>query len=102
MNLYRSVCSILPIIIYAKANISIPDYLYFFQQLSLYATGCVEIYLRLQFFDFLWHAVYITYSFVFDVYTTQSTVCSVLVVKFFSPPVCSPFGPVCLDKVRRF
>ena len=78
----------------------IPDFFVSFQQPSLYATGCLEIYLRLYFFDFLWHAV--KRPNVFASYTKQSTVCSELFVKFFSPPVCSPLGPVCLDKVRRF
>ena len=42
--LFRSVCSILPIIIYDEANIHyIPDYFVIFQQPSLYATGCPEI-----------------------------------------------------------
>ena len=38
---------------------------------------------------------------VFDVTTTKSTVCSKLFVKNFLPPVCSPLGAVCIDKIRR-
>ena len=41
------------------------------------------------------------YFSVVDVSVTQSTVCSKLFVKNFLPPVCSPLGPVCINKIRR-
>ena len=41
------------------------------------------------------------YFSVVDVSVTQSTVCFKLFVKNFLPPVCSPLGPVCINKIRR-
>ena len=41
------------------------------------------------------------YFSVVDVSVTQSTVCTKITVKNFLPPVCSPLGPVCTNKIRR-
>ena len=41
------------------------------------------------------------YFSVVDVFVTQSTVCTKIVVKNFLPPVCSPLGPMCINKIRQ-
>ena len=91
--------SIITIILYVKANIYKPDlFSNYSSNLVCMLQGVSKFYINLVIRHPLACSQF--YVSVVDVYTTKSTVCSKLTVRNFLPPVCSPLGPECLDKMK--
>ena len=84
INLFRSVCSILPIIIYAKANIYI--YTWSFRNIPATKSVCYRVsrnLIKTLVFRFPLACSRKFHTYVFASYTKQSTVCSELFVRIF-------------------